>query len=114
MNVSIDQALSYEVVHAFLVFQLGHENHFGIAAADLLECFQVPDLHSCLGIQLISGLPHKFCRLDVGSCRNDLTFSQTALLCGTGERILQIFTELNILDENLFDLHKGYITSTPH
>lgn len=45
---SVDHSLGDEVVDALLVLHLGDEDYLGVAAAHLLECLQVSDLHGCL------------------------------------------------------------------
>ena len=55
---SVDHALGDEMVDALLVLHFRDEDHLRVAAAHLLQCLQVADLHGCLRVQLLRCHPH--------------------------------------------------------
>lgn len=103
-NWSINQPLRDQMVNSLLVLHLGNEDDLGVAAAHLLQGLQVADLHGCLAVQFLRCLPHQFGRLHVCARRDDLTFGEAAFLGSTGEGVLEVLAELDILDEDLLDL----------
>lgn len=92
------------MVDSVLVLHVRDENHLGVAPAHLLQGLQVSDLHRGLAVEFVSSHPHQLGCFDVGTGRDNLAFGQPPLLGGRRQRILEIFAQLDILDENLFDI----------
>jgi hypothetical protein len=95
------------MVDPVLVLHVRDENHLGVAPAHLLQGLQVSDLHRGLAVEFVSSHPHQLGCFDVGTGRDNLAFGQPPLLGSRRQRILEIFAQLDILDENLFDLRIG-------
>ena len=111
---SANEALGDEVVDSILVFHVGDKDYLRVGPAHRLQSLQVSDLHGRLAVELVSCQPHQLCSLNVGLGGKDLALSQSPLLGGGGEGVLEVLAELNVLDENLFYLCGIYLTSTPH
>ena len=102
------------MVDSFFVLHLGDEDHPRVALPDLFQRLQVSDLHGCLRVQFLGCQTHQLCRFHIRLRRYDLALSQSFLLGCTRQRVLEVFAQLDILDEDLFDLPTNKLTSTPH
>lgn len=83
-----------------------HEDDFGVRGlGHSLHCLELADLHGRRAGEDIGGLTHQLGSLDFCPGGNDFAFSDTLALSGHGERVLELATENNILDQHALDLN---------
>lgn len=70
-----------------------------------LHRLELADLHGRRAGEDIGGLAHQLGSLDFCPGGNDLTLSDTLALGGHGERVLELASENDILDQHALDLH---------
>lgn len=69
-----------------------------------LHCLQVADLHGRRRRQNVGSLTHQLGGFHLSTGRDDLALTNALRLSGHGERILQVITEDDVLDEHRLDL----------
>lgn len=79
------------MIDSLLVFYFRNEDDLSVAFRDCFQRFQIPDLHGCFGVELFSSLSHEFGRIHIGLGRDDFALSESSLLGGAGEGLLEVF-----------------------
>lgn len=104
-SVSVGQALLQRTRHISTTADTRQENDLRVRTLrHRLHGLKVSDLHSRSRTEDISSLPHQLRTLDLGTCGDNLGFSDTLGLCGHGEGVLQLVGEDDVFDEHGFDL----------
>lgn len=83
----------------------GHENHLAtLRPSHGSHSFEIPNLHCCRSIEDLGGFAHQLGGVDLGAGSNDFGLTNTLGLGGGRERFLEFLAELNVFDENGFNL----------